>query len=150
MNALERERDFFRRAALLPYSAAAQESSAPARKEPEMTERRRGIPPRRRYLNPNRVPSSGWEAYIARYPERAAFYRSPAWTLARTRQLMREPDCQFPGCTAPATSVDHVLSRAEGGADLVPENLQSMCKEHHKRKTLHESHRGNKRRKGGS
>jgi 5-methylcytosine-specific restriction endonuclease McrA len=110
-----------------------------------MTERRRGIPPQRRFFNPDRAPRSGWEKYGRDHPERAAFYKSSAWVYARTRQLMREPNCQAPGCGQSATRVDHILNRAEGGADLVPENLQSMCEEHHRRKTLAESHRGAKR-----
>jgi 5-methylcytosine-specific restriction endonuclease McrA len=100
---------------------------------------------RRRYFNPDRKPRSGWEKYAKDHPERAKFYSSPAWSFARTQQLMREPNCQAPGCDQPATHVDHILNRAEGGADLVAENLQSMCKEHHRRKTLDESHRGMKR-----
>jgi 5-methylcytosine-specific restriction endonuclease McrA len=110
-----------------------------------MTERRRGIPARRRFFNPNRAPRSGWERYAQDHPERAQFYRSPAWSFARTQQLMRKPNCEVPGCGAKANRVDHILNRAEGGADLVPENLQSMCEEHHRRKTLAESHRGAKR-----
>jgi 5-methylcytosine-specific restriction endonuclease McrA len=103
------------------------------------------MPAQRRYFNPDRKPRSGWEKYARDYPERAAFYKSPAWTFARTQQLQREPNCQAPGCGELATHVDHILNRAEGGPDLVAENLQSMCKEHHRRKTLDESHRGMKR-----
>jgi 5-methylcytosine-specific restriction endonuclease McrA len=110
-----------------------------------MTERRRGIPARRRFFNPDRAPRSNWERYAKLHPERAGFYRSPEWSFARTQQLMREPNCEAPGCGKPATHVDHILNRAEGGADLVAENLQSMCEEHHRRKTLAESHRGRKR-----
>jgi 5-methylcytosine-specific restriction enzyme A len=100
---------------------------------------------KRRYFNPDRKPRSGWEKYAKDHPERAKFYRSPAWIFARTQQLQRESNCQAPGCGEPATSVDHVLSRAEGGADLIAENLQSLCKQHHGRKTQAESHRGAKR-----
>jgi 5-methylcytosine-specific restriction endonuclease McrA len=103
------------------------------------------MPAKRRYFNPDRKPRSGWEKYAQDHPERAKFYSSPAWSFARTQQLMREPNCQTPGCDQPATHVDHILNRAEGGPDLVAENLQSMCKKHHNEKTLAESHRGNKR-----
>lgn len=102
-----------------------------------------GTPAKRRYFNPNRQPRSGWEKYAKDHPERAKFYRSPPWTFARTQQLQREPNCRV--CGEPATHVDHVLSRAEGGADLDPANLQSMCRRCHGRKTLAESHRGMQR-----
>jgi 5-methylcytosine-specific restriction protein A len=37
-------------------------------------------------------------------------------------------------CGAPATDVDHVISRAAGGSDD-PANLQSLCAHHHHVKT---------------
>jgi HNH endonuclease len=100
---------------------------------------------RRRYFTPNRKPRSGWEKFAREHPERAAFYRSPAWQFARTQQLQREPNCEAPGCDQPATHCDHRQNMADGGAPLDPANLQSMCKRHHSQKTLAESHRGAKR-----
>jgi 5-methylcytosine-specific restriction endonuclease McrA len=68
---------------------------------------------------------------------------SPAWRLARSEQLAREPNCRLSG--AKASAVDHIVSIAEGGADLDLANLRSLCKRHHGRKSLDESHRGMKR-----
>ena len=86
---------------------------------------------------------SGWERYTQQHPERAALYASSAWKYARWRQLRDEPDCR--ACGEPATHVDHIVPIAEGGADVDPANLQSLCKRHHGPKTLAESHRGAKR-----
>jgi 5-methylcytosine-specific restriction protein A len=86
--------------------------------------------------------SSDWSKWARKHPDRAAFYRSPAWTWARSEQLAREPNCF---CGEPATAVDHVVPVAEGGADLDPANLQSLCRRCHGRKTQAESHRGRKR-----
>jgi 5-methylcytosine-specific restriction endonuclease McrA len=108
-----------------------------------MTERRRGIPARRRFFNPDRAPRSNWERYARDHPERAAIYRSPRWQFERTRQLEREPDCRV--CGAPATHVDHLVPLAEGGAPFDASNLESLCARHHGPKTLAESHRGMKR-----
>ena len=95
-------------------------------------------PPRR-----TRSGGSGWAKYKADRPDRAAFYRSGAWTAARSRHLAANLFCVV--CGAKANIVDHIRSRAEGGADLDPTNLQSLCSEHHRQKTLAESHRGMKR-----
>jgi 5-methylcytosine-specific restriction endonuclease McrA len=86
--------------------------------------------------------SSGWAKWARRHPDRAAFYASPAWKWARSQQLLREPNCW---CGAKASAVDHIVPIGEGGADLDPDNLQSLCKRHHGPKTLAESHRGMKR-----
>jgi 5-methylcytosine-specific restriction protein A len=86
---------------------------------------------------------SGWGKYMREHPERAEFYASAAWRGARKRHLREHPHCMV--CAQPANIVDHILSRAEGGADLDPANLQSLCRSCHGRKTQAESHRGRKR-----
>lgn len=60
------------------------------------------------------------------------------WTAMRNRYIKRHPICEHPGCTAEAAAVDHRLNRARGGTDD-DANLQSLCTEHHKAKTQHES-----------
>jgi 5-methylcytosine-specific restriction protein A len=60
------------------------------------------------------------------------FYLSPRWRLVRAAQLAAHPRCK--DCGAVATEVDHVLSRRRGGTDDF-ENLASMCKPCHSRKT---------------
>jgi 5-methylcytosine-specific restriction endonuclease McrA len=100
---------------------------------------------KRRYFNPESQYRSGWAKYMRDHPERAKFYQSGPWKIARDEQLREEPNCQAPGCDQPATHVDHRVSIAEGGAKLDPANLQSLCKRHHGPKTQAESHRGAKR-----
>jgi 5-methylcytosine-specific restriction enzyme A len=96
----------------------------------------------RRPLTPSQKRSS-WGRYMQKNPERAEFYRSGEWRGARKRHLRDHPDCVI--CGQPANIVDHIRSRAEGGADLDPGNLQSLCRQCHGRKTQAESHRGRKR-----
>jgi 5-methylcytosine-specific restriction protein A len=81
---------------------------------------------------------------VARYPERARFYKSGGWKAARERHLRANPTCTV--CGARATIVDHVVNRAEGGPGLDPRNLQSLCDVHHRQKTTAEGHRGMKRK----
>jgi 5-methylcytosine-specific restriction enzyme A len=88
--------------------------------------------------------SSGWARYAAQYPERAAFYRGGGWRAARERHLRAHPNCAV--CGVKAVAVDHIRNRAEGGGDLDPANLQSLCPEHHHQKTVEEGHWGMKRR----
>lgn len=50
--------------------------------------------------------------------------------------LARDPICRL--CqTAPATEVDHIKSKAQGGDDS-DQNLQGLCKACHSRKTRRE------------
>jgi 5-methylcytosine-specific restriction protein A len=89
------------------------------------------------------VPESNWARYIVKYPDRAAFYKSGGWKAARRAHLARNPNCAV--CGAPATVVDHIRPRAEGGAGLDPSNLQSLCAKHHQVKTTSEGHHGRRR-----
>jgi 5-methylcytosine-specific restriction endonuclease McrA len=88
-------------------------------------------------------PKTGWDRYAARDPERSHFYQSAVWRGARARHLRDHPNCVV--CSQPANFVDHIVPRSEGGADLDPSNLQSMCRRCHGQKTQAESKRGNKR-----
>src|SRR3990167_2268648 len=58
-----------------------------------------------------------------------------AWRVIRAEHLRMEPDCRV--CGRPATDVDHVRSRANGGSDAHA-NLRSMCHECHAAKTARE------------
>jgi 5-methylcytosine-specific restriction endonuclease McrA len=101
------------------------------------------MPAKRRWFNPESRYRSGWAKYARDHPERYAFYQSDPWKIARDEHLREEPNCRV--CDQPATHVDHIVPIAEGGADLDPANLRSICRQHHKSKTLDESHRGHKR-----
>ena len=56
----------------------------------------------------------------------------PGWPAVRAAQLAREPRCRE--CGADATTVDHIIQRADGGTDA-PVNLRSLCKPCHWRLT---------------
>jgi len=62
------------------------------------------------------------------------------WQQTRARFLKRYPWCMWPGCTKPATDVDHILPRAQGGADDW-DNLQALCHAHHNAKTARDGSR---------
>ena len=77
------------------------------------------------------------------------------WRRLRAAQLLREPlckHCEDEGLVAPATEVDHVIPKAQGGVDEET-NLQSLCKPHHSAKTAREVFHGGeatrRREKGG-
>ena len=66
------------------------------------------------------------------------------WQKLRAYVLASEPlcrECQATGRVTPATDVDHVRPKAEGGTDAV-ENLQPLCRSHHIAKTKRERRRG--------
>jgi hypothetical protein len=84
---------------------------------------------------------SGWVAYKAKHPERAAFYASSTWRFMRDRQLKDYPD--FVVCGQKASHADHVVAIANGGT--TDGQLQSMCAEHHHEKTVRDSHQAAKR-----
>jgi 5-methylcytosine-specific restriction endonuclease McrA len=86
--------------------------------------------------------SSGWAKWARKHPERASLYASAGWKWARSQQLAREPNCW---CGEKASAVDHRVPLSQCGELLDPDNLQSLCKQHHGNKTLRESHEGMKR-----
>jgi len=67
-----------------------------------------------------------------------------AWPKIAARHLKRNPQCAWPGCTAPATQVDHVVRRrllvAQGVVNPDDDSrLQSLCHPHHSEKTARET-----------
>ncbi|HEY7821602.1 MAG TPA: HNH endonuclease signature motif containing protein [Acidimicrobiia bacterium] len=69
-----------------------------------------------------------------------------AWKRSRERVLIRDgrlcQPCKRRGVLTPdCNEVDHVVPKAEGGTDA-DANLQTICKDCHKRKTQQESRRG--------
>jgi 5-methylcytosine-specific restriction endonuclease McrA len=61
--------------------------------------------------------------------------QSREWREFRARVLRLNPVCSVAGCGDLATDVDHVVSRANGGALLDPRNCQVFCHAHHSQKT---------------
>ena len=58
------------------------------------------------------------------------YHGTVAWKRLRLVALQRDGfRCAVPGCGKPATHVDHVQRRADGGADTLG-NLRSLCAEH--------------------
>ena len=65
------------------------------------------------------------------------------WSLVRRKVLRRDKGmCRF--CAMPASTVDHRLPLAWGGAPFEQANLQSMCEECHRMKTDEEGVLGRK------
>jgi len=64
----------------------------------------------------------------------------------RLRKIILKRDCylcqvcQSGGIVTPATEVDHIVNKADGGTDA-PSNLQSICSRCHQAKTLAEASR---------
>lgn len=62
------------------------------------------------------------------------------WKRWRTMIIREEPlcrECLKEGREEPATDIDHIIPRAEGGKDN-RENLQPLCHRHHSEKTVKE------------
>ena len=94
-----------------------------------------------RNVRRQRRSSEGWTAYKARRPDRAARYASSGWQQRARAHLKANPACVI--CGRPAVAADHILAVGLGGDFDGP--LQSLCAEHHKAKTLAESHEAAKR-----
>jgi 5-methylcytosine-specific restriction enzyme A len=58
------------------------------------------------------------------------FYRSALWLRRRQAVIQRDGGrCVVPGCGAKAVVVDHIVSRRNGGSNLLS-NLRCLCPEH--------------------
>ena len=73
------------------------------------------------------------------------------WRKLRAQILMDEPlcrECRKAGRIVPATDVDHIVARADGGTDD-RSNLQPLCHACHSRKTVRENGGRAVTRRGG-
>lgn len=65
-----------------------------------------------------------------------------AWDRLRRQALQRDKGlclhCKTEGRFIPATDVDHIVRKADGGTDALG-NLQSLCRAHHQAKTRGEN-----------
>ena len=68
-----------------------------------------------------------------------SFLHSPAWRKVRQIKLRLNPVCEVCGidCTT-KNPIDHVISRANGGALLDLSNLMTLCETHHNKKSAME------------
>ncbi len=58
------------------------------------------------------------------------FYLTPQWKRLRAAALKRDGGmCVAPGCRRKAVVVDHIISRRNGGRDIL-DNLRSLCRVH--------------------
>lgn len=55
------------------------------------------------------------------------------------------PFCEHPHCPRLADQTDHITPLAEGGDRYDPNNMQSLCNDHHARKTVADAQRGKTR-----
>jgi 5-methylcytosine-specific restriction endonuclease McrA len=62
----------------------------------------------------------------------SSVYKDQRWTDLRKRVLREEPTCAVEGCHERSTSVDHIVSLANGGDPFDRSNLRGMCYPHHK------------------
>lgn len=76
------------------------------------------------------------------YKERNRFYQRVQWKRARAAQLAREPlcrECRKLSKLVAAEVVDHINPISTGIDPYDTDNLQSLCKSCHNRKTINES-----------
>lgn len=74
------------------------------------------------------------------------FYSTTAWRAMRSAYIAKYPLCRMcaeAGRVVAADVVDHIVERKDGGADLDPRNLQSLCHACHNDKTQQERRRRN-------
>lgn len=98
-----------------------------------------------------RIPSirRPWQRDLQAEPDRRnslhdRFYDTSAWRNLRKYMLAEHPfcaTCLANGQHVAADVVDHVLPRRAGGADLDPNNLQTLCHKCHLRKTANDKQR---------
>ena len=73
-----------------------------------------------------------------------SFYESAEWRQVREMKLRRDPfceECRRANIIATARIVDHIVPISQGGSRLDMENLQSLCKPCHARKSALEGSR---------
>jgi len=77
-----------------------------------------------------------------------SFYSSAVWRKARKAKLNEKPICevheaqnQYVDCSS-NSPIDHVVPITAGGAKTDPNNLMTLCKKCHERKSALELHRG--------
>lgn len=90
------------------------------------------------FRRPKKQPSEPKDVSIDRLQAKA-FYRSARWLRLRKMILSQGPlcvECAKRGRITPATDVDHVLARRDRpDLSFDADNLQTLCKACHSRKT---------------
>jgi len=87
----------------------------------------------------------------ARDTEAQSLYESPEWRTLRALHIKRNPLCEKcfeRGRITPAVIVDHKVEIKDGGGRLDADNLQSLCRACHNKKTAQE--RAKRNQNGGN
>lgn len=60
----------------------------------------------------------------------------PAWRRVRNAYIREHMTCEWPGCTARADEVDHIVRvKLDPSRRLDPGNLRALCLHHHRSRT---------------
>lgn len=87
------------------------------------------------------VDQQRWQRENANRPSPSAQGYDTRWRKLRLMHLRQHPlcvECTRQGLTVAASEVDHITPLAQGGTHD-PDNLQSLCKSRHSRKTAAQS-----------
>jgi 5-methylcytosine-specific restriction protein A len=58
------------------------------------------------------------------------------WRRVRDAYIRENPICEWPGCSAPAEEVDHIIRvKVDPSRRLDPTNLRALCLPHHRSRT---------------
>jgi 5-methylcytosine-specific restriction protein A len=94
------------------------------------------------YCDKHQALSVGWNRNPSAWQGKGSTRK---WRTIRSAVLNRDKhlcvECKVNGICNPATEVDHIVPKNNGGTDALS-NLQSLCKEHHEEKTKRESQHG--------
>ncbi|MNM21452.1 HNH endonuclease [compost metagenome] len=86
--------------------------------------------------------ASGWNQPGRQTAEQRGYdseWRKLSAAIQKRDRYLCQP-CLKTGCVTPSSATDHVIPKAEGGTDA-PQNLQAICTECHKTKTMAERDR---------
>lgn len=78
------------------------------------------------------------------------FYNTTEWRKLRDWKIRKNPLCEHcdsHGRITPATEVDHIVEIEDGGSKTDPDNLQSLCKACHRKKTGEEKRKREEKKK---
>ncbi|MCB1688654.1 MAG: HNH endonuclease [Halioglobus sp.] len=101
------------------------------------------------YCPAHKSQSSGWNAPNRGTPAERGYGKQ--WRKIRDRVMLRDKrlcqPCLEHSRATPATAVDHIIPKAQGGTDE-PDNLQAICTPCHRAKTAREGSAGGVNRVG--